>query len=241
MFWKRKRRLDKLRFQHYVALRLSTSISAVLEKKASSEKYREIYKDFMQLLASETFVMACMIGACRPDIITGIFRQNDEDYEQLMEVTRDQVTNITAAREQKGELNLNDLASLFTKSVIDIMPEDGLSKDLTIEEINSLGGTVLFGYTFGHGHPQRFLEMLEKRLQEANKIGPNTFFIAGMLSIYGPLLEEVDRSFLSSTDEFDGIRLAYKNGTLPKKLTYIYQNIASGLVSDYESAVGPLK
>ena len=241
MFWKKKRGPDKLRFQHYVALRLSTNIPAISERKASSKKYSEIYKDFMQLLASETFIIVCMIGTCRSDIITGIFRQNDEDYEQLMEVTRNGLTKIIAVREQKGELNLNDLASLFMKPEMAILPKDGLAKDLTIEVINGLGIPFLYGYAFGHDHPQRFLEMLKKRFQEANKIGPNTFFMVGMLSIYGPLIEEDARSFLLNTNGLDDVRLAYENGTLPQKLVSIYQNIASELVRDYELTVGLLK
>ena len=238
MFWKKKGGADKLRFQHYVPLRLSTNIPTILERKAKENNYSEVYKNFRQLLASETFIIACMIGTSRSDISTGIFRQNDENYEQLMEATRDGLTKIIAVREQKGEINLNELASSFMKPEMDILPKDGLSKDLTIEEINSLGGIFLFGYTFGHDHPQRFLEMLKKRFQEPDTIGLNTFFIVGMLSIYGSVIEEDDRCFLLNTNELDDIRLAYENGTLPQKWVSIYQNIASKLVRDYELTVG---
>ena len=83
--------------------------------------------------------------------------------------------------------------------------------------------------------------MLKKRFEEAIKSGPYTFFVVGMLSIYSPLIEEGDRSFLLNTNGLDEIRLAYENGTLPQKLVSIYQNIASELVRNYELTVGLLK
>ena len=104
-----------------------------------------------------------------------------------------------------------------------------------------MGGIFLFGYTFGHDHPQRFLEMLKQYFQEENKTGPNTSLIVGMLVIHSTLIEEDARSFLLNTNNLDDMRLAYENGTLPQKWVNIYQNIASKLVRDYESTVGPLK
>lgn len=239
MFW-RKKEPDKLRFQHYVVLRLSTNIPTILEKKAKENNYSQIYKDFIQLLASETFIIACMIGTCRSDIITEIFRQNDENYRQLTEIIRSALTKIIAIREQKGEINLNDFARLFVKPEMGILPKNDPAKDLSIEVINSLNAPFLYGYTFGHDHPQRFLEILQKRFQEANKMGPSTYFIVGWLSIYSSLIQEDDRSFLLNTNGLDDIRLAYENGTLPQKLVSIYQNIAFKLVRDYELTVGHL-
>lgn len=235
MFWKKKRGTDKLLFQNYVPLRLSINIPTILERKAKKRNYSEIYADFRQSLANETFTIACMIGTCRSDISTGIFAQNDKNYEQLMKVIRDGLTKIIAVIEQKGEINLTKLASSFMNAEMDTLPKYGLSKDLTIEEIKSLGGIFLFGYTFGHDHPQRFLEMLKKRFQEPDTIGLNTFFIVGLLAIYGSVIEEDDRCFLLNTNE---LRLAYENGTLPQKWVNIYQNIASKLVRDYELTVG---
>jgi hypothetical protein len=241
MFWKGKKGSDKLRFQHYVPIRLSENLPKIFEKKAKEKNYSEIYKDFIQLLASETFIIACMIGTCRSDIITEIFKQNDENYEQLMEVTRNGLIKIIAVGEQRGEISLNALASSFKKPEMGILPKDDPAKGLSIEVINSLGAPFLFGYTFGHDHPQLFLEMLKKRFEEASKSGPYTFFVVGMLSIYSPLIEEGDRSFLLNTNGLDEIRLAYENGTLPQKLVSIYQNIASELVRNYELTVGLLK
>lgn len=238
MFWNKRRDPDRLRFQHYVPLRLSTNIPAILAKKANEEDYSEAYKNLRQLLASETFVMACTIGTSRPDIVTDIFRQNDASDEQLMEVTRDGLEKIVASIEQKGEINLNRLASSFMTSEAGMSPERGLSADLTIEEINNLGRIFVFGYTFGHDHPQRLLEMLKSRFQQPDTAGVNTALIVGMLSIYSSIIEKDDECFLLNADDLDGMRLAYENGTLPEKWVSIYQNIASKLVRDYELTVG---
>jgi hypothetical protein len=124
---------------------------------------------------------------------------------------------------------------------MDILPKGSPAKDLTIEQINGLGVPFLAGYIFGHDHPKRFLEMLEDRFRGANRIGPNTFFIVGMLLIYGAIIEEGDRCFLLNTDGRDDIRLAYDDGILPQRLVSIYQNIGSRLVKEYESSVSPLK
>lgn len=241
MFLKKNRGSEKLRFQHYVVLGLSANIHVVLESKTSSKNYSEIYKNFVELLQSETFIIACMIGAHHPDIITGIFKQNDEDCAQLIEMTRNCLSRIIKIREQKGELNLNDLASLFIRPEKEIFSKGDLVKGLTTKAINKLSTTFLFGYIFGHDYPQRFLEMLEKRFQETNKTGPNIFAIVGMVSVYAPLIEEDDRSFFWSTGALDRIQLAYDNGTLPQRLVRIHQNIASKLVKDYELTISPLK
>lgn len=115
------------------------------------------------------------------------------------------------------------------------------AKSLPNEIINSLGIPFLFGYTFGHDHPNLFLEILEKRLQEANPTGLNTLFIVGLLSIYSPLIEEDDRSLLSNAIRFDTIQTAYEKEALPQRLVSIYQNIASELIDKYELIAGPLK
>ena len=241
MFWKKKKGADKLGFQHYVPIMLSDNLPKIFEKKEKEQRLSEAYKIFIQLLESETFIIACTIGTCRPDIITGIFRQNGGDYKQLMEEAHNGVSKIIAAGEQREEISLNALASSFKKPEMDILPKDGPAKVVPIEVINSLGIPFLFGYTFGHDHPQLFLEMLKKRFQEAIEITPYTHYVLGMLSIYSSLTEEDDRSFLLNTNGLDEIRLAYENGTLPQKLVSIYQNIASKLVRDYELTVGLIK
>jgi hypothetical protein len=74
-----------------------------------------------------------MIGTCRSDIIIEIFRQNDENYEQLMEVTRNGLSKIIAIGEQRGEISLNALASSFKKPEMGILPKDDPAKGLSIE------------------------------------------------------------------------------------------------------------
>jgi hypothetical protein len=239
VFWMRKKESKKLRFQHYVPITLAMNIPKVLEKKAK-EKHAEVYRDLMRNLGSETFIIASMIGICRPDIMPGIFRQNDSNYEQLMETTRDGLTKIVALREQKGEINLNDLASMFLKPEIEILPKGNLAQGLTTEVVDSLGAIFLFGYTFGHDYPQLYLEMLKKRIQEANKTGPNTFFTMGMLSVYSAFIEDDELSSLLNTNGLNEIRLSYDDGTVSQKWISIYQRIASELVRNYELAAGPL-
>lgn len=239
MFRMRKKEPKKLRFQHYIPITLSMNIPKVLEKKAK-EKHAEVYRDLMRNLASETFIIAAMIGICRPDIMKGVFGQNESSYEQLIEITRDSLTKIIMLREQKGEINLNDLASIFVKPEIEVLPKGNLAQGLVPEVINSLGIIFLFGYTFGHDYPQLYLEILKKRIQEANKTGPNTFFTVGMLSVYSAFIEDDDLSFLLNTNGLDRIRLSYFEGTLSQKWISIYQRIASELVRNYELSVGPL-
>lgn len=237
MFWKKRREPDKPGFQHYVAIGLSMNLPRVFEEKAKQKDFPALYRSLMELLASETFIMGCMIGTCRSDIITGIYRQNGEDYEQSMAIARDGLSKMIAVGEQRGEISLNALASSFARPEISILPKDNPVKGISIEVINSLAVPFLFGCILGHDHPQRFLEMLNKSFQEIDVF----LFPIGWLSIYGSLVEEGDRSFLLNTNGLDEMRSAHENGTLPQKLVSIYRGIALKMVRDYELTVGLLK
>lgn len=246
MFWMRRKVPDKLRFQHYVPITLSMSIPKTLEKRAKKD-HAEIYGTLMQSLESETFIVGAMIGARIPQIMNTIFAQNGSDSEQLIEATRDGLAKLVAVIEQRSEANLNGLASSFKKPEIEVLPEGNLSRGLPPATLNSLGMVFLFGYTFGHDYPQLYLEMLKKRIEDANKTGPSTLFIVGMLSIYSGLIDDAQRSSLLNSakvnvsgDELSELELSYKHESLPDKWAEIYQSIASKLVKNYESAVGPL-
>jgi len=103
MFWKKRRKPDKQRFQHYVAIGLSMNLPRIFEERAKQKNFPTLYRSLMELLASETFIMECMIGTCRSDIITGIYRQNGDDYEQSMGMARDGLSKMIAVGEQRGD------------------------------------------------------------------------------------------------------------------------------------------
>lgn len=238
MFWKREKKPDRIRFQHYVPLALCTDLPALFEKAANSERCSEIRRDAVALWASEVFVMASMICACYPDAITGIFRQNQSDHEQTTELIRDGLARVIAARGREAETKLSVLASSFIEPVMAVLPKDSVATGLTAVMIEQSGSTFLFGCVFGHDHPKGYLRMLEESVREANKIGPNRFFKAGFLSIYHSLVEEADLSFLLDSGN---LRSAYENGTLPERFVSIYRSMASRLVSSYESEFGSLR
>ena len=238
MFWKRKKEISGLGFQHYVPLRLSENLPGIFKQKAKENNYADIYKTYIQLLVSETFIIAGMIGCCRPDIITGIYKQNEKNHEKLMKVTRNGLNQMIDAMKKRGEFSLTSFASSFKRPEIYVLPKGNSGKEIPIEIISILGIPFLFGYTFGHDYPKLFFELLEKRLQELIKKEPNTIVVIGFLSIYSSLIEDVDRSLLLDIVRYSNDHLPNEEKVIHQKIISIYQEIAIKLAEEYEQTVG---
>jgi len=172
MFWKRKKQPENL-FQIFIPQVLYTNMQNYLQKRAKPEpesllepiddkKRKEMAGNIASILADETFNIGCIIGTTRPDILNGIFKQNEGNHESMISAARDQCKRLLKVFKDSDKYDICTFGGNFLSESLgssgSFVKSDPIN-GITNEALKILGASFLMGYVFGHDNPELFMEM----------------------------------------------------------------------------------